>query len=238
MDVVWHARRLHARCGVHGVAKERELGHFRANQAADDRPGVDADAQRDRLLVVRHEHRRRLAEHRLCKLHDAQRVLADLVGVHLVNAHKAVLVLLDEPCHDDVTVADGVELVQAKIVNKIVKDFIELVQEVHHLLRLNLLGHVCEANDVTEEHHDALVRVGELAEVLSGSRRNARQHELDDVPREELLEHPQLRVCKVCQLVLQLKARSHVRLHQHDDLLVQHRVEQRDGVHLVVALRL
>eukprot|EP00955_Chlamydomonas_euryale_P025642 270746-Chlamydomonas_euryale.AAC.13 len=76
-----------------GVCGGSALAPHQAPQAGapDKRPDVDSDTQVDRLLVVRHEHRRRLAEHRLCKLHDAHGVGGHLVAVQLVHTNVAIL---------------------------------------------------------------------------------------------------------------------------------------------------
>jgi hypothetical protein len=58
VDAARLAVALHARRGVHRVAKQRELGHLGAHQAGDQGAGVDADAEKDGGLVVRHEHLR------------------------------------------------------------------------------------------------------------------------------------------------------------------------------------
>ena len=47
---------LHARGGVHGVAKDGELGQLGAYQARHARASVDADADGHRLAVVRHSY--------------------------------------------------------------------------------------------------------------------------------------------------------------------------------------
>ena len=48
------ARALHARCRVHRVAEDAELGQLGADEAGHAGSSVQADADVDRLVVVRH----------------------------------------------------------------------------------------------------------------------------------------------------------------------------------------
>mmetsp|Transcript_31886 Transcript_31886/g.70851 ORF Transcript_31886/g.70851 Transcript_31886/m.70851 type:complete len:349 (-) Transcript_31886:2136-3182(-) len=196
------ARALHPGGGVHRVTKQRELGHLGSHQSADKRPCVDANTKRYRFAVVRHEHRLRLAKHSLGELHDPYSVRSDLVFVHLIHANKAILILLDEASNDDVAISDNVQLVHAILIHQIIEDLVQLVQEVHDLAWLHLLGHRREPNHITEQHHHLLMGVGQVSEIPADSAGHAGKHVLDDVAREQLLQHAELGISEVCQLVL------------------------------------
>ena len=69
----------HAQTHIHTThLQESELGHFCPHQPTDQRPRMNPYAQLHGLVVVGHQHRLRLTQHGLGKLHDAHGIASDL----------------------------------------------------------------------------------------------------------------------------------------------------------------
>ena len=88
---------------------QAELGHPCPHDATDDGAGVYADTQRDRLLVVRHQHVACFSHQGLGKAKDVPCVAT---GVCRDHTAEAILIHLNEPTSDDVTITNSLHLWQ------------------------------------------------------------------------------------------------------------------------------